>query len=143
LLNLSTKKDNFIFHGHKNNREKWKIFSECQILALPSFSEGQPLVLLEALGCGMPIVSSRVGAIPESIEDGKHGFIIEPGSVDLLSESLEKLIVDSELRKEISKQNKKLYHQRYTQDKFLKTQISWICACAYNKAINYGHRWLI
>lgn len=123
-------KDKIVFHGLKMGQEKWHIYSESQMFVLPSLREGQPLTLLEALGCGMPVVATNVGAIPETIEDGKNGYLVSPGSVSQLSEAIERLIVSTQLRRKISNANIALFNKRFTSEKYLRTQVSWLRACA-------------
>ena len=140
LLKQLEIEDNVIFHGLKFRAQKWQIFSDCQILVLPSYREGQPVVILEALGCGMPIVATCVGAIPDTIKDRENGFLIEPGSADSLANALGILINDPELRKKISNANLDLFKKRYTLDKYLMTQVNWIRACVCSGNIAYGQR---
>lgn len=54
------------------------------VLVVPSFSEGIPVAIMEALALGRPVVSSRVGGIPELVEHGKSGWLVTPGSVESL-----------------------------------------------------------
>jgi len=51
------------------------------IFTLPSYAEGQPIAILEAMSASLPIISSRVGSIPEVVEDGKIGYLITPGDL--------------------------------------------------------------
>ena len=61
-------------------------------LVVPSFSEGIPLALMEALALGRPVVSTRVGGIPELLEHGESGWLVSPGSVDSLARGIEALL---------------------------------------------------
>lgn len=49
------------------------------------FYEGMPITLVEAMGCGMPIIASFVGGVPDMIEDGVSGLLIQPTATDLVS----------------------------------------------------------
>jgi len=129
LLELYKIKNRVVIHGCKYDKQKWEVFSESQMLVLPSLREGQPLVILEALGCGIPVVATRVGAIPETIENGKNGYLISPGAVDQLSESLESLILDAGLRLKMSKENLRLFQRRFTLEKYLLNQVNWLRSC--------------
>jgi len=71
------------------------------ISALPSFYEGMGRVVLEAMAAGKPVVASRVGGIPEFVEDGVTGYLISPGDVEALVQRLKTLISDSDLRQEM------------------------------------------
>lgn len=128
----------FVFHGLVHGRKKWSIFTGSQILVLPSIREGQPLVILEALACGIPVVASRVGAIPDTIEHGINGFLVSPGAPLELAERLEDLMTNPELLLKMSAANLQLYKQRFTQEAFLQTQVAWLKACASGELIPEG-----
>jgi glycosyltransferase involved in cell wall biosynthesis len=64
----------------------------------PSRAEGHPMVLLEALACGLPSVVTRVGAVPETVTDGLEACIVEPGDVAAMADRLGRLLADGELR---------------------------------------------
>lgn len=70
--------------------------SALDIFVLPSRSEGLGYVILEAGQAGLPVVASRVGGIPEVIEDGSTGLLVPPGNTDALTKALEALLSDSE-----------------------------------------------
>ena len=73
-------------------------YAEAHVFVLPSFAEGVPVVLMEAMAMGLPVVTTRVGGIPELVEHGESGFIIPPGRVDSLVDALTHLARDSQLR---------------------------------------------
>ena len=74
--------------GYVNQQEKQKLFSNVATLVLPSYSEGLPMVILEAMAAGKTIISTGVGAISELINNQENGLIISPGDVDALKESM-------------------------------------------------------
>lgn len=134
-------KDNFVFHGLIHDTDKWNLFSNSQILVLPSKKEGQPLVILEAFSVGMPVVATRVGAIPDTLEQGKNGLLVTPGDASDLANSIAELLLNSDLCRRISTANSELYQRRFTLDSFLKTQVAWIKACADNQMSPAGQIW--
>jgi glycosyltransferase involved in cell wall biosynthesis len=79
-------------------------YQSSDIFALPSFYESFGIVNLEAMSCGLPVISTFVGGIPEVVKDGYSGFLIEPGNKFLLKEYLIKLISDDGLREKIGYQ---------------------------------------
>lgn len=87
------------------------VYNMLDILVMPSLEEGLPMVLLEAMSAGVPVVTTPVGQIPEIIKDGETGFLVEPrdvgGLVDVLTNILENgILKDEGLRiKDQEKQN--------------------------------------
>jgi len=69
-----------------------------QIFVLPSYLEGQPLAVLEAMAAGLAVVATRVGANPDVIRDGIDGLLVEPGDIDGLVTALRRLLTDPQLR---------------------------------------------
>ena len=68
------------------------------VFCLPSFAEGVPVVLMEAMALGVPVVTTRVMGIPELVEDGVSGLLVAPGSRGELAGALQRLIDDAQLR---------------------------------------------
>ena len=66
--------------GHTDNIKD--VFLKADLLIAPSMDEGLPYTLVEAINCGLPVVSTVVGGIPEIVENGKNGFLVEPGDRD-------------------------------------------------------------
>ena len=78
-------------------------YRDADVFILPSLAEGMPLVVLEAMGTGLPIVASRVQGIDELVVDDVNGALFEAGDVDGLAHSLVKLINAGEDRVEMGK----------------------------------------
>ena len=68
----------------------------CDILCLPSRLDGRPNVVMEALATGTAVVASSVGALPEMVEDGRQGFLCEPGAYDAFATRIDELAADPE-----------------------------------------------
>jgi glycosyltransferase involved in cell wall biosynthesis len=69
------------------------------VFCLPSFQEGLPVVLMEAMSTELPVVTTTINGIPELVKDGRNGHLVPPGRADLLSEALATLAADPGLRR--------------------------------------------
>lgn len=84
--------------GWVSGNEKEQLFAQSSICVLPSYGEGLPVALLEAMAAGLPIVASDVGGIPEAVADGVEGLLIKAGDVAALDAALDRLLADAQLR---------------------------------------------
>jgi len=75
--------------------------AKADIFVLPSFAEGVPVVLMEAMATGLPVVTTRIAGIPELVEDGVSGLVVPPGDVVGLAEALGALLADPARRTEM------------------------------------------
>lgn len=76
--------------------------SAADVFVLPSYSEGLPTVMLEAMACKLPLIMTKVGGIPEVLTDGVSALLIEPGDIDGLVKAMNRMATDSRLRKTLS-----------------------------------------
>lgn len=76
-----------------------ELYPELDLLALPTFNEGLPLVLVEARACGVPVIASRVGGIHELIGNDKNGLLVMPGDPKRLAYGISRLLEEEELRR--------------------------------------------
>lgn len=107
-----------IYLGFKDGEEKNKALKEADIFVYPTYNDTFPLVLLEAMEFGLPVVSTDEGAIPEIIENGVNGFIIPRKDYQGLADELEKLIRDPSLRMEMGRVGREKFLRMYTFEKF-------------------------
>ncbi len=88
-----------IFHGHIADREQLRqLYRSADIFVLPSLYETFGIVLLEAMSFGLPILTTRAGAIPELIKDGETGLLVPPGNKIALAHAIRQLAASPELR---------------------------------------------
>jgi len=90
------------FFGWANSLDLNKHLEESDIFVLPSWSEGLPNAMIEAMAAGLSVVTTSVGVIPDYIQHEKHALIVPPQNVKLLEESLKRLIIDADLRSNIA-----------------------------------------
>ncbi len=86
------------FTGVVGQDEALWLYREADIFCLPSLSEGLPAVLIEAMACGLPVVTTRVDAIPELVSDEVDGLLVPPGDPEALAAALHRLSRDQKLR---------------------------------------------
>lgn len=91
------------FLGHRPPPEVMTLLRTCRVFVLPSRSEPFGIAALEALGCGAPVVASRVGGIPEFIEDGHHGLLVPPDDSEALAAAICRLLDDPGLARRLGK----------------------------------------
>ena len=82
--------------------EKMRLLAESEIFVLPSYRDGYPNALLEAMASGLACVASRAGSIPEIIVSGKHGLLVEAGEPEQIADALRLLIRDVPLRRQLA-----------------------------------------
>jgi glycosyltransferase involved in cell wall biosynthesis len=99
--------------GYLETEEKRKVISLSDIYILPSYSEGLPIAMLEAMAAGLPIISTPVGSIPEVIEEGVNGYLIKPGDYYGLAEKISVLAKDRQLRQIMGKNNAEKIRREY------------------------------
>ncbi|WP_336973138.1 glycosyltransferase family 4 protein [Sphingobium aromaticiconvertens] len=96
--------DRVEFTGWIGAEEVHSILCRGDVYVLPSRQENQPMSILEAMACGLPVVSTLIGAIPEQVIDGETGFLVPPGEAGALADALQRLLGDAELRKRLGRQ---------------------------------------
>ena len=106
--------------GETERSEVVEYYHAADVYLLPSYTEGLPLAILEAMAAGLPIVSTRVGAIPQVVEEGVNGFLVDPGDVEGLVSRLEILIKNEKLREEMGASNRTKILEEYSSDKQVK-----------------------
>lgn len=89
--------DKVIFHGWVNSEEKFNLLSRCRIFILPTYNEGLPMSIIEAMGSRIPIITTPVGAIPEVINNNINGLIVKEGNIDSIKEGLETALSNPKL----------------------------------------------
>jgi glycosyltransferase involved in cell wall biosynthesis len=90
--------DRVRFLGYQSSDQVRALLQETDVFTLPSFAEGVPVVLMEAMASGVPVVTTRVAGIPELVEDDVSGFVVPPGDVAALVAAIDALLRDPSLR---------------------------------------------
>lgn len=120
-----------VFLGWVKEEDKIGLYKTCDLMILPSFDEGMPYALVEAMAAGLPVVSTLVGGIPDLIQDGINGFLVRPGQPLELADRIIRLVNDPNLRKAISETNRRLAREQYSVQAMFR-QIKQLCESLVN-----------
>ena len=108
------------YEGPKYGEEKEEYWRGSDVFVFPTyyFNECFPLVILEAMQHGLPVVSTDEGAVPDMVADGVNGFVCERKDVSGLAVALERLITDASLRMRMGEVGRKRYEEEFTLERF-------------------------
>jgi glycosyltransferase involved in cell wall biosynthesis len=113
--------EQIVFTGHVD--DPWPYYCLADVFALPSYSEGSPLALFEAMSAALPIVASAVGGIPETLSNGNSALLVPAGSEDELVTALERVLNDADFASHLGSSARATAEQfspaRYTRDRLL------------------------
>ncbi|MDR1561541.1 MAG: glycosyltransferase family 4 protein, partial [Dysgonamonadaceae bacterium] len=114
--------DKVFAHGAKYGKGKEDFFIETDIFVFPTFYHNEcfPLVILEAMQYGLPIISTNEGGITDIIEDGITGYIVEKQNPAALAKRIEDLILDKDLRVHMGQAGQQKFRELYTLECFEK-----------------------
>lgn len=90
--------------------------SASDVLLLPSEQESFGLAALEAMACEVPVVASRVGGVPEVVDDGQTGFLSEVGDIEKMAEDAARLLADADFRQNMGRRARESALERYRSD---------------------------
>lgn len=113
-------KENVKLLGLVTGEKKEDFFKKGDVLVLPSYREGQPIVILEAMSAGLPVISTDVGSVAETVSDNINGFIVPIGKPDILAEKILLIYKDDELRNSMSYMSRKIFENKFSENSFLK-----------------------
>ena len=111
--------ENIVVVGYVEGQDKIDLFRKSHIYCLPSYSEGLPISILEAMAFGLPVVTTDVGGLKEFFKDEKMGYFVQPKEVKQLSKKLELLLLDLDKVVEIGE-----YNYQYANEKLLNTVVA-------------------
>ncbi|MEI7828105.1 MAG: glycosyltransferase family 4 protein, partial [Euryarchaeota archaeon] len=105
-----------------------------KLLVLPSYTEGLPNTMLEAMACGTPVLATSVGAIPDVLRDKETGFLIRDNSPQCLAKKIEEALTDPELKR-IALNARNFVENRFQYETVVETWRDIICATEANDSV--------
>jgi glycosyltransferase involved in cell wall biosynthesis len=116
--------DQVHFLGHVEHGKLPAHYAKADLLVLPSRMESFGLVLVEAMACGLPVVATRVGGIPEVVEDGVTGLLVPPNDPEALAEGINSLLEDPDRMKAMGARGRERAKEHFTWDTVAKRLVS-------------------
>ena len=107
----------FEFHGWLNFPEKLEQLGKADVFVLPSHREGLPNALLEAMAAGLPVIATRVGGVPEVLDEDGVGILLDPHDSTALGEALAELVSKADLRVSLGKRAREHVLAKYDVDR--------------------------
>jgi len=104
------------FHGALDGDDVARAYGRATVVALPSAFDSVPTALVEAMACARPVVSTRVGGIPELVEDGSTGLLVPPGDPAELADALARVLADPSFARDAGQRGRRLVTDRFDAD---------------------------
>ncbi len=106
-------KNNIHFIGPVSQAEVANNLANTDVFVLPSFAEGVPVVLMEAMASSVPVVATQIAGISELVEEGISGYLVPPGDQKLLADRISNLLANSELRKQMGQSGREKVKEEF------------------------------
>ena len=116
--------------GPRYGEAKWRALAAADVFCYPTLADAAPLVVLEALAAGLPVVTTTTGALPSIVEHGVTGFVVPPGDVDALADALREVICRPARRHEMSEAARRSFAERFTADAMRRRFEAALCRVA-------------
>lgn len=117
-------KQNVIFTGRISNEDLPEYYNIADIIVVPSTgAEGLPVVIVESMATGKPVIASKIGGIPTAIEHFKEGILVEPRNSNELSEKILELLNNREMAENLGKAGRKKALEQFSLDRMIEQTI--------------------
>lgn len=116
-LSTNNVKKHLVFPGWVRGEEKDRLLRQADVFFLPSYNEGMPMSILDAMGYGLPIVSTTAGGIMKIVHNGINGYAIEPGNVDEFAKAIVDILKHDDLRRKMGRESVSIIEEKYSLDK--------------------------
>jgi glycosyltransferase involved in cell wall biosynthesis len=113
--------ENVILKGYVQHHILPYYYNMTKLLVLPSYTEGLPSVILEAMACGTPVLATSVGAVPDIIKDGETGFLLKSNDPEHIARKIIELLNNPELLKKVSENAYNHVRENFSYEKTLES----------------------
>lgn len=110
------------FLGYQSQQQVRELLNETDLFVLSSFAEGVPVVLMEAMAAGVPVVATRIAGIPELVENGVNGSLVAPGDVIATVDAIRRLLDDPDLRNSFASAGRETIEREFN----IRKEASWL-----------------
>jgi colanic acid/amylovoran biosynthesis glycosyltransferase len=110
------------FLGYQSQSDVRKLMQQADLFVMTSLSEGLPVVLMEAMAAGVPVVTTRIAGVPELVDDGDDGLLVLPGDADATAAAVRRLLADPELRNRFAIAGRAKVEREFN----LQSEVSWL-----------------
>jgi glycosyltransferase involved in cell wall biosynthesis len=118
--------------GHRNDMSN--IYASLDLFVLASLNEGLPMVLLEALSAALPVVATRVGAVPQVIDSGRSGLLVDPSNPQMLADSILACLRDKQFAYSLGMHGRATVLERFSSDTMSRQYLA-VYERSFNKTI--------
>ena len=101
------------FLGAVGHDEVGELYERADVFCLPSFAEGVPTVLMEAMAMELPVVATDIMGVPELVEHGHSGLLVPPARADLLAQALIRVLEDAQMREHMGQEGRRRVESSY------------------------------
>ena len=121
------------FAGWTDGKAKERYLKESQALVLPSYNEGLPIAVLEAISYGLPVIATDVGDMAAAVREGENGFLIKPGDVSALADKIKKITEDKGRYNQMSTKSKEIALTEFSDRKYFEKIYNCYREAVYNR----------
>jgi glycosyltransferase involved in cell wall biosynthesis len=123
------------FLGYQSQQQVGELLKRADVFVMASFAEGLPVVLMEAMAAGVPVVATHIAGVPELVRDGYNGLLVSPGDVGAATTAIRRLLEDADIRNRFAVAGRETVERDFD----IREESSWLATILTSALIgNYG-----
>lgn len=131
LIDAYSLRDKVVLTGFV--KDVTSLLENCDVFVLPSYSEGLPLSILEAMSCSCPVIASNVAGIPEIVRDNENGYLINPGDIETLADRMIRCVENRNMCVKIGESSRKIIERDFTETQFVQKWVDLLSQVSLQK----------